>query len=127
MFILDTDIAIWILREHHEIISILKRMHIKEDSAMSALTVSELYMHIFPSEIPSVEDLIDNNQIIQVNKEIAKKGGLYWSEFHLKFAKLGIVDCIIAASVYAVKGTLITLNDRHFPMTDIKIFNPLKK
>lgn len=126
MFILDTDISIWILRNNRDIVSIIKRMHLKEDAAISVLTVAEIYMHIFPSEIPTAEDFIDHHQVINVNKEIAQKGGLYWSEYHSKFTKLGIVDCLIAASVYSFKGTLITLNDRHFPMTDIKIINPLK-
>lgn len=126
MFILDTDIVIWILRGEQKIISAIDNLIGKNKTGISTITVAELYKFAFPSEYSDNEDFINHQQIFPVTQSIAKDAGLYWNQFHKKLLNLSITDTIIAATAKSVTATLLTLNTRHFPMTDIKVASPLK-
>lgn len=126
MYILDSDVVIWILRGEERIISKLDQFVGKDQTGISAITVAEVYKFAFPSEFATIVDFIDRQVIIPVTLEIAKESGLYWNQFHKQLLNLSISDCLVAASVKAYKAILLTLNTRHFPMSDIKVRNPLK-
>jgi predicted nucleic acid-binding protein len=126
MFILDSDIVIWILREDPKIIESIHKLTSDVDLAVSALTVTEIYKNIFPSEIVKTETLFDRLRIFDVTREIAKDAGYYWQEYARKLTGLSLADCVIASTTKVNKAILLTLNTRHFPMTDIKVQNPLK-
>ena len=125
MFLLDSDIAIWILRENKEITAYIEELSLKGETAISVITVTEIYKNIFPSEVLRAEAFIKEHQVLSVTETIAKDAGLYWQQFHPKLANLHIFDCMIAATAKDQGATLVTINTRHFPMEDIKILNPL--
>lgn len=126
MYILDSDVVIWVLRGERRVILSLDKMVGKQKTGISTITVAEIYKFAFPSEFTKTKDLIDEQQIFDVTSEIAKEAGLYWNQFHNKLLNLSLTDTIIAATAKIHNATLLTLNTRHFPMTDIKILNPLK-
>jgi predicted nucleic acid-binding protein len=124
MYVLDTDIAIWILRRDTAIIETLKQNVSQNESAISTITIAELYKNIFPSELTSTEEFIAYQRIIPVSAQIAREAGYYWNQFHKRISGLSITDCIIAATAKIHQGVLCTLNTRHFPMSDIIVRNP---
>ncbi|MBI3576485.1 type II toxin-antitoxin system VapC family toxin [Candidatus Gottesmanbacteria bacterium] len=124
MYLLDTDIVIWILRAQPSLVRFLKFLAIEESIGISTMTIGEVYQHILPAEILTTEDFFDRHTVFPVTREIAKQGGLYWQQYHLKLAKLTISDCLVAATAKSQNATLYTLNLRHFPMTDINIGRP---
>jgi len=124
MYVLDTDVAIWILRRDMGIINLLKKNVKEHESAISTITIAELYKNIFPSELTSTEEFVTYQRVLPVSAQIAREAGYYWNQFHVKFSGLSILDCIIAATVKVHEGSLYTLNIRHFPMKDILIQNP---
>ena len=124
MYILDTDVIIWILRKDAVIISAVARLTHKGAGALSTISVAEIYKNIFPSEVGSAEELFDEHEVISVSREIARDAGYYWQQFHKRLATLSLADCIVAATAKIHRGILLTLNTRHFPMTDIEIKNP---
>ncbi len=126
MFVLDTDVVIWILRRHVKIMRTIEKITAHSAPAVSAMTVAEVYKHIYPAELPMIEEYFDYHAVIPVSTTIAKQAGLYWNDFNKKFKTLSIADCIVAATAQSMNATLVTLNSRHFPMTDIKVVNPLK-
>lgn len=107
MYILDSDIIIWFLREEKTIINSVRRLTSDNILCISALTVTEIYKNIFPSEI-------------------AKDAGYYWQEYCKQFKSISLADCVIASTAKFYKATLLTLNTRHFPMKDIRVVNPIK-
>ena len=125
MYLIDTDIIIWILRGRQDIIELIFRIIGKRESAISTITIAEVYQHIFPKEIPIAEKTFSLYEIYPVSAGIARSGGLYWQEYHKKLHKLSIADCLIAATANEYNLSLLTLNTRHFPMKDIKVMNPL--
>lgn len=125
MYILDSDIIIWLLRKEQKITKVIKQLTEKEIVGVSTITVAEVYKNAFDPEFFDIENLFSRNLPVDVNTEIARLAGKYWKEFHPKLEKLSLSDTIIAATTRFYDATLATLNTRHFPMTEIKILNPL--
>lgn len=122
MYLCDSDIIIWILRGNQRIADAVSVLVGKTQPTVSAITVAEVYQHVFPKEIPSTEKLFSTYNVYSVDASIARAGGLYWQHYCKRFATLSIADCIIAATAREHNLTLATLNTRHFPMDDIKLY-----
>ncbi len=126
MYLVDTDIIIWVLRGNKKYEETLQNLKDKVPISISTITTAEIYMNIFPSEIVKTENLLNEFQEWDVSSAIAKQGGLYWQEYVKQLKKLSLMDCLIAATANVNNLTLVSLNIKHFPMKDIKILNPLK-
>lgn len=124
MYLLDTDILIWILRNRKDIVE--KVSQLKESSTMttSVISIAEIYKNIFPSELTTTEDFLEQHIILSVDQKIAKIAGLYWQQYNKQFKNLSLADCLIAATANVNNLTLVTLNAKHFPMKDIEVLNP---
>lgn len=127
MYLIDTDIVIWVLRGNPVYENILQQLKDKAPLSISSVTVAEVYKNIFDREFTKTEQVIREFIIWDVTANIAKQGGLYWRQFAKKFKNISIVDCIIAATASEEELTVLTLNTRHFPMKDIKVMDPLAK
>lgn len=126
MYLLDTDILIWVLRGNNEIIE--KVSQFKEDSPLciSVVSIAEIYKNIFPSELTQTEDFLSQHIQFEVNQKIAKIAGFYWQQYSKLLKNLSLTDCLIAATANFNEVKLVTLNIKHFPMDDITVLNPLK-
>lgn len=124
MYLLDTDVVIWILRGRQDIIQ--KISALKDDSpvCLSVLTIAEIYQNIFPSELIATEDHLNKYILFDVDQKIAKTGGLYWQQYAKQLKNLSLTDCLIAATANTNDLVLVTLNTKHFPMKDIQVMNP---
>jgi predicted nucleic acid-binding protein len=63
-------------------------------------------------------ELIDSLNIVDVTREIAEKAGEYKRQE--KGHILELADCIIASTAFIKKVILVTGNEKHYPMRDIK-------
>ncbi len=124
MYLLDTDVLIWVLRGNKEIID--KVLSLKDDSVLSisVISIAEIYKNIFPSELTSTEDYLNQHIIFEVDPKIAKIAGLYWQQYSKKLKNLSLTDCLIAGTANVNNAILVSLNTRHFPMNDIQVLNP---
>jgi len=125
MLLLDTDVLIWLVRGNAKLLKAIEGLKKGEVCSISTITIAEIYKNIFPSEIQSTDELIYQHIIYPVDDIIAKQAGFYWQEYSLKLMKLTLTDCLIAATAKINNLVLVSLNTKHFPMKDIKIFNPL--
>ena len=130
MYLLDTNILIWISREGRGNPSVFKAIQkllkkTPEETCISTITVAEIYENIQQKELDITEKILGEQIIFPVTTEIAKISGYYWQEYHLKLKELHLLDCIVAATAKDQNAKVVTLNDRHFPMRDIEIINPL--
>ena len=126
MYVLDTDIIIWVLRGERKVISALDKLVGENKTGISTITIAEIYKFVFPLEFEKTENVIEQHQTFQVTAKIAKEAGLYWNQFHKRLLNLSLSDTLIAATAKIHGAALLTLNTRHFPMPDIKVQNPLK-
>lgn len=123
MYLIDTDIIIWVLRGNEKYEKFLQDLKNKGSLSISTITISETYMNIFPSEIIKTENVLNELQTWDVTLAIAKLAGLYWQEYIKRLKNLSLTDCLIAATANVNDLTLVSLNIRHFPMKDIKILS----
>lgn len=126
MYLIDTDILIWVLRENKKYQDFLKKIAKKEPLSISTITIAEVYKNIYPEKLVKTENLIQEFLVHDVTSSIAKQAGFYWQQYAKRLKKLNITDCLIAATASINNATLVSLNIKHFPMKDIQILNPLK-
>lgn len=124
MYLLDTDVLIWILRGNQKIVDKISVLKDKSPLGISVISIAEIYKNIFPSELTQTEDFLLQHIHFDVNAKIARIGGLYWQQYAKQFKNLSLTDCLIAATCNINEATLVTLNTKHFPMQDIQILNP---
>lgn len=127
MYLLDTDVLIWVLRGRKDIVERISQLNTQAPLSISVITVAEIYQNIFPSELTATEEHINHYMHLDVNAKIAKIGGLYWQQYAKKLKNLSLTDCLIAGTVNVNGLTLVSLNTKHFPMKDIQVLNPLAK
>lgn len=126
MYLIDTDILIWVLRGNEKYEKLLQNLKDKEALSISTVTIAEIFKNIFPSEFVKTESLLNELQTWDVTLPIAKQAGLYWQEFIKQFKNLSLMDCLIAATANVNNLTLVSLNTKHFPMKDIELLNLLR-
>lgn len=126
MYLLDTDVLIWILRGKKEVKE--KVLKFKEESplAISVISIAEIFRNVFPSELSTTEDFLNLHIIFNLDQKTAKIGGLYCQQYSKQLKNLTLDDCLIAGCANVNDLTLVTLNTKHFPMKDIKTLNPLR-
>ncbi|MBI2442745.1 MAG: type II toxin-antitoxin system VapC family toxin [Candidatus Levybacteria bacterium] len=126
MYLLDTDVVIWVLRGKKDIVEKVSSLKTESELALSVITIAEVYQNIFPSELTETEDYLQQHVLFDVDAKIAKIAGLYWQQYAKRLKNLSLTDCLIAGTVSVNNLTLVSLNTKHFPMSDIKVINLLR-
>jgi len=125
MYLLDTDVLIWVLRGKKEIVNKVSELKNKSPLGISVISTAEIYKNIFPSELTVTEDYLEQHLIFDVDQKIAKTAGLYWQQYVKQLKNLSLTDCLIAGTASVNDLVLVTLNTKHFPMKNIKVLNPI--
>lgn len=125
MYLVDTDVLIWVLRGKKEIVEKISQLKEESELCISVISIAEIYKNIFPSELTVTEDFLEQHIIFDIDRKIAKVAGLYWQQFIKQLKNLSLTDCLIAGTANANNLNLLSLNTKHFPMKDIKVINPL--
>lgn len=112
--LIDTDVLIDYLRGEKSAVDYLER--VEEPLFVSSITVGELYSGVREGrERIVLADFMRGFQVIPVDAQIAVKGGLFCRDYR-KAHGVGLADSLIAATA-AIRGlSLVTLNQKHFPM-----------
>ena len=83
---------------------------------ISVITIAELYAGIRKGEkSKELEMFIETFDVVSLNKNIAKVGGLYRNQYKPAHGT-GLADALIAASAKEIGAQVVTLNTRHYPM-----------
>lgn len=124
MYLIDTDILIWVLRGNKKYTDFLQDLKDKGALGISTITIAEIYKNIYPSEIVATENVLNELEVWDVDASIAKQAGLYWQQYIKQLKNLSLTDCLIAATANTHNLSLVSLNVKHFPMKDITLLNP---
>lgn len=125
MYLIDTDILIWVLRGNKKYEDLLQNLKNKDSLSISTITIAEVYKNIYPSEMMKTENVLHEFETWDVTTPIAKQGGLYWKQYAKQLKNLNLTDCLIAGTANLNNLILVSLNIKHFPMKDIQLLNPL--
>lgn len=124
MYLVDTNIVIWILRGKESYIEWFEEKSQTSSLSISVITIGEIYQNILSVELSKTENLLEKFKVRLVTIPIAKQAGFYWQQYLKDVKNLSLPDCLIAATAEKHKLKLVTLNVKHFPMEDIQVIKP---
>ncbi len=114
LFLPDTDVLIDFLRGYQQAVDFINVN--ASQIILSTIVIAELYAGVRgKQEVTILNNFVSLFDVIPINSEIAKIGGLYKRDFG-KSHGVGLADAIIAATCYAENAQLKTLNVKHYPM-----------
>ncbi len=110
----DTDVLIDFLRGHRQAVEFVHER--SSQIILSSIVVTELYAGVKgKKELTVLDNFISLFEVVPVNGEIARMGGIYKRDFG-KSHGVGLADAIIAATCETINARLKTLNIKHYPM-----------
>lgn len=113
--LIDTDVLVEYLRGRPRAVQYLEGL--AGELHVSAVTVAELFAGAREAEETSLRAFLGTFEVHPVTEDAAELAGRFrraWGPSH----GTGLADALIAAATETVEGTLITFNDRHFPMLE---------
>ncbi|MEI8373167.1 MAG: type II toxin-antitoxin system VapC family toxin [Planctomycetota bacterium] len=114
LLLVDTDVLIDYFREQPQAVGYIEGLTIP--FLISAVTIAELYSGVREGEERKALDVfITTFGAVAVDEEIAAKGGLHRRDYR-KSHNIALPDALIAATAEVTGATLVTLNNKHFPM-----------
>jgi predicted nucleic acid-binding protein len=114
LLLVDTDVLIDYFRGQPHAVGYIEGL--TTPFLISAVTVAELYSGVREGEERKALDaFVAAFGAVPVDEEIAAKGGLYRRDYR-KSHDLALPDALIAATAEVKGATLVTLNNKHFPM-----------
>jgi predicted nucleic acid-binding protein len=123
-YLIDTDVLIDFLRGNPKAVQLLNSL--RNRAAISCITVSELYAGVREGrEREVLTRFIHSFDVLALDEKTAVQAGLFKRDYSGK-AGTGLADAMIAATAHLNHRTLMTLNQRHFPMLK-NVFVPYQK
>jgi len=124
-YLLDTDILISYLRGYPDTIDLLKSLARNgANFSVSVITIVEIEAGIRAGEKAKTKELLDSMENIILDAPMAHVAGSFLREYRRKGISLSLADVMIAATAIIENLILLTYNQRHYPMPEIKLHNP---
>ncbi|MGH3147518.1 MAG: type II toxin-antitoxin system VapC family toxin [Rubrobacter sp.] len=112
--LLDTDVLVEYLRGWQKAVKYLESL--TADLYISVISVAELFAGVKGEEEErSLEQFLLVFTALPVTERVARLGGLYRLEYRPSHGT-GLADALIAATAEENGFSLVTFNQRHFPM-----------
>lgn len=119
-YLIDTDVFVEMFSANmlvHEQISQLRRDgHVL---LYSPVTRAEIYSGLRAGEEMATAQILSRMTCLDIDERIGEKAGRYMQTFRSSHG-IQLGDALIAASATETDASLITFNDRHYPMPEIK-------
>ncbi len=122
-YLLDTDILIWYLRGKGDIVGLVQRLAENSQLHISAISRTEVLIGMLPKEEKQTKEFLSSLVTCPVDKEVADLAGEYIRLFRKEGVTVEIPDALIAATAVINDLILVTLNIKHYPMEDVKVYN----
>jgi len=122
--LLDSDIVIEILRGRASIAEGLAATEIQGiPTYCCAITWAEVGASLRPGEEAATEDFFQARGEVVIDAAAGRRAGAYLSRY-ARSHKVEIADALIAAAASTAGLSLWTLNRKHYPMEDLRLYNP---
>jgi len=89
--------------------------------AVNAITVTETYSGIPPEDLRRIDSLLGGFQYWSIDQAVARLAGAYRHKYAQGGRKVSVPDVILGAHAIREDATLITNNERDFPMPELKL------
>ena len=122
--LIDTTIIVDYLRNKSKAVEFMEQEVLSNQVIFaSVISYAEIYAGARPKEEESISMFFSSIKIIGIGTKIAEYSGRYLKTYG-KSHGLELADAFIAATAFITGSRLVTLNRKHFPMTDINIYVP---
>ena len=121
--LLDSDVVIEVLRGRAEIIAALRELEAGTPTYCSAVAWAEIFAGIRAGEEARTEGFFDARGEITIDAMTGRRAGVYLSRYARSHG-LEIADALVAAAATTAGLHLWTLNVRHYPMDDLRLYRP---
>ena len=126
LILLDTDVLIEILRGNEAIRDELSALYLQGEAlAYSPVTKAEVYAGLRSPERRVTEVLFLGLQCCSIDEMIGEHAGYFLRSYH-KSHGVELADALIAATAKVYQAFLFTLNRRHYPMPELRLY-PARK
>lgn len=121
-YLLDTTVLIDTLNERNERRQFLAQLSQQNILlACCAVNVTELYMGMRPNEKAKTDRFLQSLEFYPITWDIAQLAGHLFRQWRQKGQTLSYTDVTIAAVAITHKLVLVTDNQKHFPMPELKL------
>ncbi len=121
-FLIDSDVIIWHLRGRREIAELLKNLQKAGVPACSSLSIVEVQQGVKPGEEKKTDAFLNSLTVYPVDRKIATEAGRCIRGYKKRGIVLGIPDAVIAATCLVYNLVLLTYNQVHYPMPELKLY-----
>lgn len=122
-YLLDTTEIIDYGRGHPPTITLLNNLYERGNSlGCCDVVIAEVYAGVKQKDRGNIEDLVEALRFYPVDKGIARMAGQYINDFSQQGVRLTVADALIAAVAISYQLVLITKNQKHYPMPEIKLY-----
>jgi hypothetical protein len=124
-YLLDTTEIIDYGRGHPPTVVLLNNLHERGNSlGCCDVVIAEVYAGVKEKDRDKIEELVEALRFYPAEKEIGKLAGQYINDFSQRGIQLTVADALIAAVAISYQLVLITKNQKHYPMSEIKLYQP---
>jgi predicted nucleic acid-binding protein len=121
--VLDTNIVIELLKKSPVIVErFIALLEVQITMLISPIVVAEVYAGAFKREHKDVEALFDLCQRVDMGSDTGRMAGLYANQYAKAYQGIALENYLLAATARAHRCPLWTLNHKHYPMDDVKLF-----
>lgn len=123
-YLIDSDVLINHLRRRIPVRAYLGELQPGARYGCSAIVVAEVYSGMRPAEEPVTRRLIEGLVHFPVTTQVAEKAADLKRRLRRFGRTIALDDCLIAATALLENATLVTKNEKHYPMVPDKITHP---
>jgi len=121
-YLLDSNVVMYWLNGLEPAPALLAELSSRGDVlAINAVSVAETYSGVPPSDLERVDSLLGAFEYWPIDWATARLAGEYRHKYARAGRKLPVPDVILGAHAVSQDATLITNNERDFPMPELKI------
>ena len=115
--VLDSSVVIDQLRDHPRAVKLIAdRVRDGDQLWGVVITRAEVLAGMRPAERDATTQLLDVMGWLDIDVDLADDAASMARQYRKSHPGLQLADCLIAAGVRRLGGTLLTVNVRHFPM-----------
>lgn len=116
-FLFDSDVVIWYLKGREKETKLLHEFSPKGDLAISVVTITEVRVGLKKQPEKIIKQLQEIFKPLPLDAKTAELAGAYKQKYNFDIA-----DMFIAATAVLSDSILVTYNQKHFPMKEIKLY-----
>jgi len=126
-YLLDTTEIIDYGRGHPPTVALLNDLY-KQGNSLGCcdVVIAEVYAGVKEKDRSKIEELVEALRFYPTDKGVAKLAGQYINDFSRQGIRLTVADALIAAVAITYQLVLITKNQKHYPMSEIGLYQFLR-